>query len=147
MAWRVVTCLISQSAAAEAWLTAASGAAGQDGGHPTGARGEDGVADRADAAMDAVQAAGGDSRADRALGEPERAELRARHEPVLACGDARDSRVDVARDEFCRHRRHFSSRRRHAPEHAGPRRACGARIATIRARLCYAAVASMLRRT
>lgn len=105
------------------------------------------MADRVDTTVDAVEAPGGDAMADGTRGEPERDELAGGDNAVLARGEGGDPPIDRGLDDFRTYHVHFSSRGRHPPEHAGLRRACGARIATIRARLRYAAVASMLRRT
>ena len=127
-----------------------AGPHGEDGGHPAPASGER----RCGRPRTRRGGRGGVGPArvvdgDRARpSEPERAELRAATDAVLAARrSARSARSTRGRDDFAAHIAVHSPRERRAPEHAGSRRACGARIATIRARLRYAAVASMLRRT
>ena len=50
---------------------------------------------RVDAAVERAQPRGGDAPVDRAGGEPERAQLRARHESPLTVGQVRDPDVDA----------------------------------------------------
>jgi hypothetical protein len=72
-----------------------------------------------DALMDAVQAARLRAVADRAVPQPEGAELPARDDTVLPRGDRRDGSIARGLDECCRYIRQCSSRPRHARSVAG----------------------------
>ena len=70
-------------------------AAREHGGEPVRLAPEPPMPQRVDAAVERAQPRGGDAPVDRAGGEPERAQLRARHDSPLTVGQVRDPDVDA----------------------------------------------------
>ena len=79
---------------------------------PAGA--EDAVADGIHAVMQAMKPPARDASSDRAVGQPERAELPSRDHAVLAVGERRDRPIRMGCGEIWPHSDHFSPHLAHA---------------------------------
>jgi hypothetical protein len=80
-------------------------------GHPSPARGQDGVAERIHTVMDAAEPSCRDAVGDRGVAEAELAQLTTRDYAVLACRERRDRHVHAGWCGFFRHSSHLPHHR------------------------------------